>query len=108
MKFKTLLLTFFLSCGAIFSFASNNSLCREAIKAIEIADEFIKNQNINIEEYKLVEAKNLVLSGNDYKGKRYWKITYKAKRTIDKGKGGEIFIEVDFQEKKAILIGYGE
>ncbi len=49
-----------------------------------------------------------MISGNDYKGERYWKVTYKARNVIGSGKGGEIYIEVDFKEKIAKILGYGE
>jgi hypothetical protein len=87
---------------------SANNEPDETKEVIKIANEFIKSLDIKSKEYKLVGVNNLVISGNDYKGERYWKITYKSRNVIDKGKGGEIFIEVDFKDKKAKLLGYGE
>jgi len=105
---KILLIALLFCLNSVTIFAQGTEISQEASEVMVIADKFFKGLDMKVNEYKLIEVKNLVISGSDYKGERYWKITYKAKDVIDKGKGGEIFIEVDFKEKTAKLLGFGE
>ncbi|MFA5779673.1 MAG: hypothetical protein WC947_06020 [Elusimicrobiota bacterium] len=108
MKLKILFAILLLGLNPVSIFASNKIVSQDANEVITIANKFIEAIKINLDKYKLVEVKNLVISGNDYKGERYWKITYKPRQGINISKGGEIFIEVDIFKKKARLLGYGE
>lgn len=68
----------------------------------------------NPSDYKLIRVENLYLPGRGYLGPHIWHVTFKAKELIPKGDneivglGGEIFIQVDMNTKKAKLLGYGE
>lgn len=83
------------------------------IDAIELATLFLKEQNTDFQNYKLVSAENDLLKITDH-GPVIWRVTFKLRRLIPQtpglelGSGGEIFIEVDIRMRSARIAGYGE
>jgi len=90
-----------------------NKIQNEEYKAaIRIAEKLLPELKLKRDDYKIITIENMVISGDKYEGPNIWKITFKSKtlfRNDDMmGKGGEIFIKVNLEAKKASLIGYGE
>ncbi len=90
------------------SFSEISTYAKEINEVILVAQDIMQKNNHSLNDYKLVEAKNLVISGGDYKGKEFWKVTYLLKDIIGRGKGGEIYIEVNYSHKTGKVLGYGE
>ena len=84
----------------------------ELRQAISIADAFLPSLSIKADEYKLVEAENM-MNGKKYMGPAFWRLTYKScggRPPVVEPicKGGELFIGVDMTTRKASFIGAGE
>lgn len=77
--------------------------------AISIAEKYFPEFKLNRADYKLVKIENDIFGKGNIPN---WKLTFKDKKLFSKdgliGKGGEVFIEVDLQAKKAKILGYGE
>lgn len=85
-----------------------SSDCQEAI-SLDIS--LLTSSNIDLSQYKLVSAENLI-KGPTYAGPYIWRLTFKLKRLIpqfsNKEVGaGELFVETDLATKKDKLLGYG-
>lgn len=82
--------------------------------ALALSNAFLPTLNRNPKNLKLVKAENLVFSGPHLLGPAIWRFTYKERSLIPKdgqsllGLGGELFIEVDLNNKKARFLGAGE
>lgn len=86
----------------------------ELEEAAALANAFLPTLDRNPKELKLVKAENLVFRGPSLLGPSIWRFTYKERSLIPKdgrallGAGGELFIEVDLDKKKATFLGVGE
>jgi hypothetical protein len=93
------------------SFSDPAEYCQQAIR---LAVQCLKDGNINIDEYTIIRADNLIVKGQFYEGPEFWNITFKKKSLIpiDKngmiGAGGEIFVKANLAGKTAMITGYGE
>jgi hypothetical protein len=80
--------------------------------AIGIAEAFLPKAGVNASDLKLIETKNLLVSGPDCCNPNLWRLTYLDRRLIDerglRGKGGQLYIEVNVQTKEAKIRGRGE
>ena len=74
---------------------------------VTIAQETAQIEGVDIKEYQLVQIKNLVLPGADYQGIDHWRVTYLSKHIIGRGKGGQLYIDLNVRTK-ATHISYGE
>ena len=87
---------------------------QECKEAIILAEEILPTIRVRVEDYKLITAENMSTRNGDYKGPQYWHLTFKLRDLIqDKpelpiGAGGEIFVEIDLNDRRASLAGYGE
>jgi hypothetical protein len=81
---------------------------------ITLADELFPELELQRDNYKLIKIENLIVKGEKYLGPYIWHLTYKQKNLIHEdeneeiGAGGEVFIEVNLNIRKAKLLGYGE
>jgi hypothetical protein len=79
---------------------------------IAIADAFLPSLSVNVAEYRLIGVVN-AMNGREYKGPAFWRLTYKScgvrRPDIEPiCKGGELFIGVDMNTRKASFLGAGE
>ena len=87
---------------------------QECRLAISIGEKFLSTIDTDPANYKLIEARNLIIRGNEEMDPRKWRLTFKDRAILptDKGGilgvGGEIFIEVDVGTQQAKLLGVGE
>ncbi|MDQ4119902.1 MAG: hypothetical protein M3209_00360 [Acidobacteriota bacterium] len=80
--------------------------------AISIAEAFLPKAREKPSDLKLIETKNLLISGSDCCNPHIWRLTFLDKSLIDekglRGKGGQLYIEVNVQTKEAKVLGHGE
>lgn len=85
----------------------------ECFRAAGLAAGFLASRDRNPEDYKLVEARN-VLEEAGSTGPGLWRFTFKSRDLIPDsprgrvGKGGEVLVEVDLSTGTTRLVGYGE
>jgi hypothetical protein len=77
----------------------------ELEEAISLSNAFLPTLNRNPSDLKLVKVENLVFRGPD--GPAIWRITYKERNALG-ALGGELYVEVDLNQKKAKFLGTGE
>lgn len=80
--------------------------------AISIAEAFLPEGKVQASHVKLIEVKNLLISGKDCCDPNLWQLTFLDKSLIDerglRGKGGQIYVEVNVHTQKAKVTGWGE
>ncbi len=87
---------------------------KELEDAVALCANALKEAGCEPSEYRVIEARNLVVKGGQYKGPQYWKLTFKLRSLIPGtengiiGVGGEIFVEADTEKRCARITGYGE
>jgi len=83
----------------------------ECQAAIAIAQAFLPTVT-KPQEWKLTVAKNLLVDGPDCCNPLIWRLTYRRRTLITetglRGKGGQLFLEVNVKAKEAKLLGWGE
>ena len=90
---------------------TTNQECKEAII---LAEEFLPTIGVRVEDYKLITVENMSTRNGDYRGPQYWHLTFKLRGLVPDnpelpiGAGGEIFVEIDLTDRRALLAGYGE
>ena len=109
-------LVFAVSCkqasSGRFSYSHAVSPSKDCEIAISLAEELLSTLN-DPNNYKLIRVENLYLPMRGYLGPHLWHLTFKSRELIPKdkepvGAGGEVFIQVDMNTRKAKLLGYGE
>ena len=87
----------------------NNSYDTDYTTAISIAEAHFPDFKLKRADYKLIKIENELVGKVNILN---WKLTFKDKKLFSKdgliGKGGEVFIEVNLEDKNAKIIGYGE
>lgn len=87
---------------------------RECEEAVSLAEATLLGIGKKPQDYKLVAAGNLRDRAGAYRGPQFWHLTFKLRELLPSstraklGKGGEIFVEVDLEERRAQVTGYGE
>ena len=86
---------------------------KELEQAVALAERAIVTGGTALDQLKLTSAVNM-MTGRDYRGPAYWRITFKRRDLIPKdaaselGAGGEIFVDVDLDTGVAKISGHGE
>jgi hypothetical protein len=86
---------------------------KELGRAVELAEQTVTTSGANLAELQLTSAVNM-MSGREYRGPAYWRLTFKRRDLIPKdstselGAGGEIFVDVDLGANVAKIAGRGE
>jgi len=86
----------------------------DLLEAIRLAEKEFAALNAKVNEYRLLEAKNMTGGDKHCSGSRCWRLAFKLARLIPTqlpgkvGAGGELFFTVDLDKNQATFTGYGE
>ena len=86
----------------------------DCVRAMRLAEKQLVESGKKAEDYKLIEAKNLVIKGGGQVAPHLWRLTFKPRSLLPEGNdgiigaGGEIFLEADLKAGRARISGYGE
>ena len=93
---------------------TTNATDRDCQEAVALAENSLRTTGVRPEEYALVRAENVLAGTSRCPGPRCWTLVFKRRDLIptqmpaELTAGGEIFVEVNLEAKKAEITGYGE
>lgn len=109
LKYLSLALLGLIFANATFANPIVTSPSSELLRAIELGDAFLPSLHRKPRDLKLVEVKN-VFGGKP----NIWRLTYKERAALPRetgglaALGGELFLEVDLNNKTTKFVGTGE
>lgn len=93
---------------------TTNATDRDCQVAVALAEDSLRATGAKLDEYVLIRAENVLTGTNRCPGPRCWTLVFKRRDLIptempaELTAGGEVFVEVDLEAKKAEITGYGE
>ena len=93
---------------------TTNATDRDCQEAVALAENSLRATGAKPDEYALVRAENVLAGTSRCPGPRCWALVFKRRDLIptempaELTAGGEIFVEVNLEAKKAEITGYGE
>ena len=96
------------------AFMNSLKTAQDLIAAVKSAEDSLGAMNLNADDYRLIQAKQVFAVDKQCSGPRCWRLVFKRKELLPvktgerTGAGGEIRFVVDLNRGRATLTGQGD